>query len=242
MQRLLIGLGVVVVVVAAAWVAFTWNKGGGRYSGPITTIAPPLKNPMGDPPDRHEPGQEHYSQGRYPEAITLWTAAAASGDVVAAHRLGVEYMDGKPEVVARDYAKALKYHLQAAAGGDALSMFDVGSIYEYGYGVARDIAQAATWYGYSANYGLAQGQHNYATMLEVGEGIARDEVEAYKFFILAGRGGFTGVPYNNRSLRIDQNAPLPTQLLEQRLSPQQQADGRARANSFKRMVGPLKVG
>ena len=64
-------------------------------------------------------------------------------------------------------------------------------------------------------------------MLEAGEGVAKDEVEAYKFFILAARGGFTGVPYNNQTLRIDRNAPLPTQLLERRLSREQLADGRA---------------
>lgn len=241
MQRLLIGVGVVIVVAAAAWFTFSWSDKGNDYNGPITTVAVPLKHPMGDPPDPKEPGQQHYGQGRYPEAIATWTKAAEKGDVVAAHRLGVEYMDGKPEVVARDYAKALKYHLQAAAGGDALSMFDIGSIYEYGYGVQRDMTKAATWYGHSANYGLAQGQYNFATMLEAGEGIAKDEVEAYKFFIIAGRNGFTGIPYDNRNLRIDQKALLPTQLLEMRLNSQQIADGRQRADTFKRRTGPLKV-
>ena len=166
----------------------------------------------------------------YPEAIAYWTARAAKGDAHAAYRLGVEYMDGK--VVKRDFGKALHYHLQAAKSGNPMSMFDVGSIHEYGYGVAKDIAQAALWYGRSANYGLAQGQYNFATMLEAGEGVAKDEVEAYKFFILAARGGFTGVPYNNQTLRIDRNAPLPTQLLERKLSREQLADGRQRADEL----------
>ncbi|MCE9522809.1 MAG: sel1 repeat family protein [Alphaproteobacteria bacterium] len=196
---------------------------------------------MGDGPDLNDPGQQQFSKGLYPEAIATWTAAAAHGEAGAAHRLGVEYMDGKPGVVQRDYAKAMQYHLQAAAAGNPLSMFDIGSMYEYAFGVPKDLALAAKWYGYSANYGLAQGQYNYATMLEAGDGVPKDEVEAYKFFICAARGGFTGVPYNNDNLRIDRNAPLPTQLLERKLNREQIADGRQRADSFHKATGPLKV-
>jgi hypothetical protein len=65
-------------------------------------------------------------------------------------------------------------------------------------------------------------------------------VEAYKFFILAARGGFTGVPYDSRRFLIDKNAPLPTQLLERMLSSEQVAEGRQRADTFQRQTGPLK--
>ena len=143
-------------------------------------------------------------------------------------------------MVQRDYAKALFYHKQAATAGNPLSMFDLGSMFEHGLGVAKDIAQSAVWYGHSADYGLAQGQYNFATMLETGDGVGQDMIEAYKFFILAARGGFTGVPYDSRRFLIDKNAPLPTQLLEQKLSREQVAEGRQRADSFRRQTGPLK--
>jgi hypothetical protein len=57
---------------------------------------------------------------------------------------------------------------------------------------------------------------------------------------MAARGGFTGVPYDNRRFRIDKNAPLPTQLLEQKLTREQIAEGRQRADSFQRLTGPLR--
>lgn len=235
--RILAGVVAAVAVFAGAYL---FMQGGVRQAPKGgDAIASTLKNPMGDAPDSNDPGEKDYKKGLYPEAVAYWTAQAANGNANAAYRLGVEHMDGK--VVKRDFAKALQYHRQAAEAGNPMSMFDVGTIYEYGYGVTKEIGQAAVWYGRSAQYGLAQGQYNFATMLEAGDGVAKDEVEAYKFFILAARGGFTGVPYNNETLRIDRNAPLPTQLLERKLSREQLADGRQRADDFKVASGPLKA-
>lgn len=188
-----------------------------------------------------DPGTEYYRQGRYDLAIAFWTKAAAAGDALAAHQLGVEYMDGKPWVVPRDYEKARQYHLQAAAAGDPRSMFDIGSMYEAGMGVSNDLKQAAIWYGHSADYGFAEGQYNLGTMLESGETGRKDEVEAYKYYLLAAAGGFTGVPYDNQRLRINRDAPTPAELLARRLSPAQIGDASARAKSFKVQTGPLKL-
>jgi TPR repeat protein len=160
---------------------------------------------------------------------------------MAAHQLAVEYMDGKPGVVARDYEKARKYHLQAAEAGDPRSMFDLGSIHEFGLGVAKDNRQAAVWYAHAADYGHAQGAYNLATMLESGEAGRKDEIEAYKYYLIAADGGFTGVPYDNERLRIDQKAPAPMDVLVKRLTPAQVAEATARAKAFKIVSGPLKI-
>ena len=188
-----------------------------------------------------DPGQEYYREGRYDLAIAFWTKAAAAGDALAAHQLGVEYMDGKPWVVPRDYDKARKYHLQAAAAGDPRSMFDIGSMYEFGLGVTSDLKQAAVWYGHAGDYGFAEGQYNLATMLESGEAGRKDEVEAYKYYLLAAAGGFTGAPYDNQRLRINRDAPTPGELLGRRLTPAQVHDARTRAGAFKVLSGPLKL-
>jgi len=188
-----------------------------------------------------DPGQEFYRQGRYDLAIAFWTKAAAAGDALAAHQLGVEYMDGKPWVVPRDYDKARKYHLQAAAAGDPRSMFDIGSMYEFGLGVTIDLKQAAAWYSHSADYGFAEGQYNLATMLESGEAGRKDEVDAYKYYMLAAAGGFTGVPYDNQRLRINRDAPTPAEVLARRLSPTQISDASGRVKAFKVQTGPLKI-
>ncbi|MBI1211187.1 MAG: hypothetical protein GC190_06965 [Alphaproteobacteria bacterium] len=188
-----------------------------------------------------DPGREYYRQGRYDLAIAYWTKAADSGDALAAHELAVEYMDGKPWVVPVDYAKARKYHLQAAAAGDPRSMFDLGSMYEFGMGVTKDLRQAAVWYGHAADYGHAQGAYNLATMLESGEAGHQDLVEAYKYYKIAADHGFDGVPYDNQHLRIDRNAPSPLELLARKLTPEQVAEGTRRAEAFKILSGPLKT-
>lgn len=241
MQKVLVGLGIGVFVAAIVTGVYLWTDRTATVAAPTGGLSVTAENPMGRSRDPNDPGEQHYKHGRYPEAIGYWTDEAAKGNPQAAHRLGVEYMDGKPGVVQRDYAKAMAYHRQAALAGNALSMFDIGSMFEYGQGVTKDISQCAAWYGYSARYGLAQGQYNFATMLETGEGVTKDEVEAYKYFILAARGGFTGVPYNNQSYVIDRDAPMPTEVLERKLTREQLAEGRQRADTFRAASGPLAI-
>lgn len=239
MNKVLIGLGIGALVAAIAAAVFVWNPAG--EAGPQNTASssPLLTEAMGRSRDISDVGEQHYKHGRYPEAIAYWEERAAKGDAYAAFRLGVEFMDGKPGVVQRDFAKAVRYHTQAAMAGIALSMFDLGSLNEFGNGVEKSLPEAARWYGHSARYGLAQGQYNFATMLETGAGVAQDDIEAYKYFILAARGGFTGVPYSSDKRLIDRNAPLPTQILERKLTREQLAEGRARADAFRPASGPL---
>ncbi len=240
MMRLLAGLVAVAVLAGAGYYWFALREG----SGQVAAVAAPsvtMSTPFGQSKDPNDPGEKMFRHGLYPEALAHWEKEAAKGNAQAAHRLAVEYQDGKPGVAQRDYAKAIKYHMQAAMAGNALSMFDLGSMHEYGQGTERNIVEAAVWYGRSARYGLAQGQYNYATMLEKGDGVQMDAIEAYKFFVLAARGGFTGVPYDNTGYKIDRNAPTPAEAMQRRLSAAQVAEGRARADAFKPETGPLSV-
>lgn len=241
MQKVLVGLGIVVLVAAIVAAFYLWSGRGDGGTSVASSSSGAPQDSFGRSVDPKDPGEVHFRHGRYPEAIAYWTEQAAKGNAYAAYRLGVEYMDAKPGVVQRDYVRAMQYHRQAAIAGIPLSMFDVGSMFEYGQGVTRDLAQSASWYGHSARYGLAQGQYNFATMLEAGEGVPADEIEALKFFVLAARGGFTGVPYDNRTLRIDRDAPTPVQLLERKLTRAQIAEARQRADSFQISTGPLNI-
>ena len=238
-MRTILALVILAAVVAGG--AFFWLRGGAPTETVAASSSVTMSTPMGQSKDPNDPVEKMFRNGLYPEAIAAWEKEAAKGNPQAAHRLGVEYQDGKPGVVQRDYAKAMQYHKQAAMAGNALSMFDLGSMYEYGFGIEKNIAEAARWYGYSARYGLAQGQYNYATMLERGDGVILDEVEAYKFFVLAARGGFTGIPYDSQRYRVDQNAPTPAEEMQRRLTAAQVAEGRARADAFKAQTGPLSI-
>jgi TPR repeat protein len=249
--------GFVAAVVAAVIAAYVIQRPASTPSAPTASTAPtgdesaPPTQAQRDAAARGQlpvvavrktdPGQEYYRQGRYDLAIAFWTKAADAGDALAAHELAVEYMDGKPMVVQRDYEKARKYHLQAAQAGDPRSMFDLGSMYEFGMGVTVDLRQAAVWYRHAAEYGHPQGAYNLGTMLESGEAGQQDLVEAYKFYKLAADGGFDGVPYDNNRLRIDRNAPSALDLISRKMTSAQIEEGKSRAKAFKFLTGPLKT-
>jgi TPR repeat protein len=186
-------------------------------------------------------GEDLYHRGFYDQAIAWWTNQAANGDSDAAYHLGVEYMDGKPNVVQRDYDAARKYHMQAAKAGDPRSMMDIGTMYEYGLGVPADIVQAAAWYERSANYGYGPAQYNFATLLETGDAGRKDEVEAFKFYVLAGDQDVGGVPYDRTTNRVVRGGDTPIDILAKRLTKEQIAEATTRAKAFKPQTGPLKL-
>jgi len=240
MKKLLIGAAVsAVALIVVVGVIFLSPKPVADKAALGPTEAAALDHPFGELRDRSDVGEDHYRMGRYPEAIEYWTEAADKGNAYAAHRLGVEYMDGKPGVVARDFEKARRYHIQAARLGFALSMFDLGSINEFGFGVEKNLPEAAKWYRHSAEYGLAQGQYNFATMLEAGDGVPADAVEALKFYILAARNGFAGVPFDARTNKIDQKRETPLEVLKGRLTKAQADEAVVRADKFVAATGPL---
>lgn len=186
-------------------------------------------------------GEDLYRRGLYPEAIAWWTEQAAKGDIESARRLGVEYMDGKGGVVARDYEKARKYHLQAAMGGERRSMMDLGTIYEHGLGIDASLIEAARWYEWSAKYGHGPGQYNFATMLESGDAGRQDVVEAYMYYLLAAAQGVGGIGYDAKTNRVLSADESPMGQLGRRLSPAQRGEAQARARAFKSLSGPLPV-
>jgi TPR repeat protein len=186
-------------------------------------------------------GEDLYHRGFYGEAIAWWTQQAAKGDAEAAYRLGVEYMDGKPNVVQRDYEKARQYHVQAAMAGERRSMMDIGTLHEYGLGIPVNLIEASRWYERSANYGFGPAQYNFATLLETGDSGRKDEVEAYKFYLLAAEQGVGGIPYNRQTNRVVRGGATPIDGLGGRLTKAQVAEATARARAFKPLTGPLKL-
>ncbi|HAH09981.1 MAG TPA: hypothetical protein DCL54_13045 [Alphaproteobacteria bacterium] len=187
------------------------------------------------------PGEEFYRMGQYEKAVAFWTDMAAKGDAESHYRLGLEYFHAKSGYLQRDFVKAREHFLSAARLGHPESMFILGGIYEDGYGIKADINEAATWYQRAADYGNAQAQYNYATMLETGAPVPKDEIEAYKYYRLAQAQGFVGVGYDPVAKRASSTLPVPGELLAQRLTAEQKAEGEARIAKFKPLSGPLKV-
>lgn len=196
-----------------------------KAEAPMAAIAADTETPA-------PTGDDLFKRGLYPEALATWRAAAEQGDRWAAYRLGVEYLDGKPNVVKRDLAEAVKWIRQAAEANEPRAQFEMGSLYEYGTGVPADIAAAAGWYLKAAERGHVQGQYNIATMLETGEGIAADPIEALKFYTLAAEQGFASIQLDDQG-QVDQTAPDARERLRAALPAGDVAEAERRAADFK---------
>lgn len=101
-----------------------------------------------------DPGEALYNAGRYPEAMANWRSRAEAGDSWAAYRLGVEYLIGRPEVVSRDPAEAVKWLRLAANRNEGLAQYAFAGQLEAGEGVAQDRIESLKFYILAANQGV----------------------------------------------------------------------------------------
>lgn len=180
---------------------------------------------------KDDEGEVMFRNGLYPEALANWRARAEAGDRWAAYRLGVELLDGKPNVVKRDVVEGAKFMLQSAKANEPRAQFEMGTLYEYGTGVPADLATASEWYRKAAERGLPQAQYNYATMLENGDGVLADRIEALKFYTLAAEQGFASPPVDE-SGRVDNNAPTAMDRLRLQLPANEVREAEERAAQF----------
>lgn len=176
-------------------------------------------------------GDELFRRGLYEEALSAWRRAAEAGDRWAAYRLGVEYLDGKPNVVMRDASEGAKWVRVAAELNEPLAQFELGTLYEYGVGVPADLQEAARWYLLSAQRGQPQAQYNIATLLETGEGIAQDKIESLKYYSLAASAGFVSISVGADG-QIDNKVKDPRDVLKSSMSALEIEEAERRAAAY----------
>lgn len=114
--------------------------------------------------------------GAVPPADTAATPVVAKIDVPA---------DAGPQAL-RD----------AAAGGDAKALFELGSRYAESRGVKEDMAAAAKWYEKSAELGFAPAEYRIGNFYEKGIGVTRDIKKAKTFYQLAAAQGNASAMHN----------------------------------------------
>ena len=83
--------------------------------------------------------------------------------------------------------------------GPALAQYNLGVLYEYGYGGPQDFAAAASWYRKAAEQGHANAQRSIGGMYDRGQGVTQDYVQAHKWFNIAAATGDPGA-MNTRNL------------------------------------------
>ena len=88
-----------------------------------------------------------------------------------------------------DYAAALKEWRPLAEQGHANAQFNLGVMYENGWGVPEDHAEAVRWYRPAAEQGHTKAQFNLGVMYDRGQGVPQDYAEARRWYHLAAEKG-----------------------------------------------------
>ena len=88
-----------------------------------------------------------------------------------------------------DYATALSEWRPLAEQGDAVAQYNLGVLYDAGYGVSQDYGQARQWFEKAAAQGYANAQHDLGRLFYYGHGVPQDFVQAHKWYNLAAANG-----------------------------------------------------
>lgn len=119
----------------------------------------------------------------------------------------------------------------AAERGDAKAQYELGELYAYGRGVPTDAAEAAHWYRKSAEQGFREAQLRMGWLFELGRGVNQDFIQAHAWYSIAAL--------------AEGNTPETTAAaltgrdeLEKRMSPEQIAEARKRAQEWKPNTAP----
>lgn len=120
-----------------------------------------------------------FEQGDYEDAFALFSARAASGDIVAINYLGMHYYMGAG--VERDFPEAFKWFERAALAEHPGAQRNLGVMYLRGLGVTPDNHQAYGWL-YHAREGGNEGANDYLQMMSDSvtpnaAGVARKRVQ-----------------------------------------------------------------
>lgn len=126
---------------------------------------------------------DHASTQSIPARTTLTETIRPAGETVAAATLPV------PDAV----PAALR---EAANGGDAKALFEIGARYAEARGVAANVKTAAAWYERSAELGFAPAQYRIGNMYEKGNGVDRDVAKAKTWYQLSAAQGNASAMHN----------------------------------------------
>jgi TPR repeat protein len=86
--------------------------------------------------------------------------------------------------------------------GEARAKFELGEIYQRGYGVPQDYKKAVDWYRKAAEQGHSDGQLGLARMYSNGWGVPKEEAEALKWYRKAAENGNLHAQYDLSSMYV----------------------------------------
>ncbi|HET7315372.1 SH3 domain-containing protein [Salinisphaera sp.] len=109
--------------------------------------------------------------------------AAAAGDAPSAERA----------------QQILEQNRALAKSGDAAAQYNMGVLYDRGYGVERDYDKARQWYKKAAAQHYPRAEHNLGIMYKAGKGVPRDFGKAAQWFR---RGADDGLAASQNNLAV----------------------------------------
>ncbi|PBC22415.1 MULTISPECIES: peptidoglycan-binding protein [unclassified Mesorhizobium] len=173
-------------------------------SGPMASAAPAPVAPIAAPPMDATASEPAAATGgaQATDTDTQPVAApTAANDAIAKDTTGAVAPTAAPATAA-----AAKFDIpadagpaalrDAAAGGDAKALFEIGSRYAESRGVKEDMAAAAKWYEKSAELGFAPAEYRIGNFYEKGIGVARDIKKSKTWYQLAAEQGNASAMHN----------------------------------------------
>jgi TPR repeat protein len=110
-------------------------------------------------------------------AMSAVRVSAAGGDVVAQYSLGALLYYG-----GTDTRQAIEWIRKAAAQQYAPAEFQMGQLYDFGFGVEQNLQDALSWYRKAASHGSAAGHRAVGEFYEKGRSVPADPAEAVRWY------------------------------------------------------------
>lgn len=93
---------------------------------------------------------------------------------------------------------SLRALIAAAVQGHTAAQFDLGQMYDFGWGVPVDYVEAVRWYHAAAEQGHARAQYLLGRLHEFGHGVPENAAEAVRWYRAAAEQGYARAPIPTR--------------------------------------------
>ncbi len=128
-------------------------------------------------------------------AVSPAVSMAAAAKKTAVASAVSQFDQGVAAYERGDYSTAYSLFRPLADQGNADAQFNLGIMYELGWGVPQDYAAAVSWYRKAAEHGNADAHYNLGLIYSKGEGVQQDYAAAASWFRKAAERGQVGGQY-----------------------------------------------
>jgi serine/threonine protein kinase len=146
-------------------------------------VAAPWMEAAADIDSLYQAGRKAYEERRIAEAILPLRRAADLGHVEA-QVLAAHIVNREPGV-SRDHQAALRWNRAAHRNGSVLAGYNLGFMYDNGWGAPEDDRRAVALYREAAEAGLPRAQFSLGRMYQFGLGVPEDRNEAIRWMRIA---------------------------------------------------------